>query len=155
MHGRLLPDWFVAVVDKSDLITRASEGEVLPMLGLVKASASQTAGAFELLEYRGPIQPPPHVHREHDEAFFILEGSFTFTLGTDVFDVSAGDLVRVPRGTRHGFSATTEARALLLTVPAGLEGFFQELADGIAAGKSSEEVRAILAGRYDSYPAPS
>jgi quercetin dioxygenase-like cupin family protein len=95
------------------------------------------------------------VHREHDEAFFILEGSFTFTLGTDVFDVSRGDLVRVPRGTRPGFSATIEARALLLTVPAGLEGFFQELASGIAAGKSSEEIRAALAGRYDSYPAPS
>lgn len=124
------------------------------MLGVVKASAEQTAGAFELLEYRGPIQPPPHVHREHDEAFFILEGRFSFTLGHDVFDVAGGDLVRVPRGTRHGFSATTEARALLLTVPAGLEGFFRELVGAIAAGKNNEEIRAALAGRYDSYPAP-
>lgn len=124
------------------------------MLGVVKASAEQTAGAFELLEYRGPIQPPPHVHREHDEAFFILEGRFSFTLRYEVFEVAAGDLVRVPRGTRHGFSATTEARALLLTVPAGLEGFFRELASGIAGGKTSEEIRAALAGRYDSYPAP-
>jgi mannose-6-phosphate isomerase-like protein (cupin superfamily) len=142
------------MVAMSDLITRAGEGETLPMLGVIKASAHQTAGAFELLEYRGPIHPPPHVHREHDEAFFILEGSFIFTLGTDVFDISTGDLVRVPRGTRHGFSATTDSRALLLTVPAGLEGFFRELASGIAEGRSSEEIRATLAGRYDSYPAP-
>jgi mannose-6-phosphate isomerase-like protein (cupin superfamily) len=124
------------------------------MLGLVKASARHTAGAFELLEYRGPIQPPPHVHREHDEAFFILEGEFMFTLERDEFDVRDGDLVRIPRGTRHGFSAASGARALLLTVPAGLEGFFRELTDGIATGSTSDEIRARLAGRYDSYPAP-
>jgi mannose-6-phosphate isomerase-like protein (cupin superfamily) len=142
------------MVDVAHLITRAAEGDNLPMLGLVKASENQTAGGFELLEYRGPIQPPPHIHREHDEAFYILEGTFTFTLGTDPFDVAAGDLVRVPRGTRHGFSAAAGARALLLTVPAGLEGFFRELAAGIAEGKTSEEIRAALAGRYDSHPAP-
>lgn len=72
-----------------------------------------------------------------------------------MFDISTGDLVRVPRGTRHGFSATIDARALLLTVPGGLEGFFRELANGIADGKTSDEIRAALAGRYHSYPTPA
>jgi hypothetical protein len=40
----------------------------------------------------------------------------------------------------------------LLTVPAGLEGFFRELANAIADGKTSDEIRTVLAGRYDSYP---
>jgi quercetin dioxygenase-like cupin family protein len=130
------------------------EGEVIPGLGLVKITAGQTGGSFELIEYRGPIQPPPHVHREHDEAFYILDGEFTFTLGVEEFPARSGDLVVIPRGTRHGFTASAQARALLTTVPAGLEGFFRELADGIAAGKSSAQIRAELAGRYDSFPSP-
>jgi quercetin dioxygenase-like cupin family protein len=92
--------------------------------------------------------------REHDEAFYILDGRFTFTLGLDECEVERGDLVWVPRGTRHGFSAARDARALLLTIPAGLEGFFRELTAGIAAGRTSEQIRAALAGRYDSVPAP-
>jgi mannose-6-phosphate isomerase-like protein (cupin superfamily) len=138
----------------ADFVTRAEAGAVLPMLGVVKATARDTNGAFELLEYHGPIQPPPHIHREHDEAFYILAGSFTFILGTDECAAARGDLVWVPRGTRHGFRAASDARALLLTIPAGLEGFFRELSAGIAVGKTSDEIRAALAGRYDSVPAP-
>jgi quercetin dioxygenase-like cupin family protein len=65
-----------------------------------------------------PLQPPPRIHQEHDEAFHILGGTFTFVLGTE-------ELVVIPMGTRHGFSAGAGSRALLLVVPAGLEGFFR------------------------------
>jgi len=66
----------------------------------------------------------------------------------------AGSLVFVPRGTtRHGFTASDGASALLVVVPGGLEGFFVELGAGLEAGRTSAEVRAALAGRYDSYPA--
>jgi len=38
-------------------------------------------------------------------------------------------------------------------VPAGLEGFFEELGSGIAAGKTGQEMGDALKGRYDSIPA--
>jgi hypothetical protein len=38
------------------------------------------------------------------------------------------------------------------TIPAGLEGFFEELGAGLAAGKTSEAIRRELAGKYDSIP---
>ena len=60
----------------------------------------------------------------------------------------------VPRGWRHGFNVEPGSQALLLVIPAGLEGFFQDLGAGIAAGRSSQEIRASLAGKYDSYPDP-
>jgi hypothetical protein len=41
---------------------------------------------------------------------------------------------------------------LLIIAPAGLDGFFAELGDGLAAGRSSDEIRAALAGKYDSTP---
>ncbi len=128
-------------------------GTTLPLVGLLRASSADTADSFELIEYEGPLQPPPHIHRERDEAFYILGGTFTFTLGSDEVEAPEGSLVLIPRGTRHGFSAPTGSRALLLVVPAGLQGFFAELGAGIAAGRSSQEMRDVLAGRYDSHPA--
>jgi mannose-6-phosphate isomerase-like protein (cupin superfamily) len=135
-------------------VARGADGGSLPLVGLLKASGLQTAGAFEVIVYEGPIQPPPHIHREHDEAFYILGGSFVFTLDREQIDVGGGDFVYVSRGTRHGFTASEDAKALLLTVPAGLAGFLEELGTGIATGKTSEETRAALAGRYDSFPSP-
>jgi quercetin dioxygenase-like cupin family protein len=85
--------------------------------------------------------------------FYILDGDFSFTLGTDELEVGAGSLVFIPRGTRHGFKAGPGAGALLLTIPSGLEGFFEELGTGLAAGRSNEEMRAAPAGKYDSFPA--
>jgi hypothetical protein len=43
---------------------------------------------------------------------------------------------------------------LLFIIPGGLEGFFRELGAGLEAGKPSAEIRAGLAGKYDSFPAP-
>ncbi len=42
---------------------------------------------------------------------------------------------------------------LFFVMPAGLEGFFKEMGEGFAAGRSEPDVRAALAGKYDSWPA--
>jgi quercetin dioxygenase-like cupin family protein len=130
------------------------DGLPLPFIGTAKAVEVQTGGSFEVIEVSAPIGPPPHIHREHDEGFFILEGSFNFVLGREQFDAPQGSFVFVPRGTRHGFVPTAGARALLFIVPSGLEGFFRELGEGLAAGRSGSEIRAELARRYDSEPIP-
>lgn len=130
------------------------DGTELPFIGRLSASAADTGGAFELIDYLGPATPPPHVHREHDEAFYIVAGAFRFLLGDEWFDAPSGSLVVVPRGTRHGFETQPGSRALLFTTPAGLEGFFRELGEGLAEGRSSQEIRSALAGRYDSHPDP-
>ncbi|MDP9325976.1 MAG: cupin domain-containing protein [Candidatus Dormibacteraeota bacterium] len=124
----------------------------LPFIGTLKVSAQESGGALEVIEYLGPAAPPPHVHRQRDELFYILKGTFAFSLGTDDFDVEQGGTVFVPRGTRHGFKPLPGSQALLIIAPAGLEGFFAELGEGLAAGKPSEEIRAALAGKYDSTP---
>ncbi len=128
-------------------------GEQLPMVGTLRASAAHTGGAVEVIEYTGPAAPPPHVHREHDEIFIILTGTFRFVLGEETSEAPQGTVVLVPRGARHGFTIDAGSTALLLVFPSGLEGFFKELGTGLAEGKSGQEVRAALAGKYDSYPA--
>jgi mannose-6-phosphate isomerase-like protein (cupin superfamily) len=136
------------------MVLRPGNGEQLPFIGTLRASAADTGGAFEVIEYTGPAMPPPHVHREHDEIFFILTGTFRFVLGTDTAEAPQGAIVLVPRGTRHGFTIEPGSKALFLITPAGLEGFFKELGAGLAKGQTSEEIRASLAGKYDSYPDP-
>lgn len=134
-------------------VLRAGAGKHLEFIGSLKASGDSTAGAFELIEYSGPAAPPPHVHRSHDEAFYILQGAFTFVLGNEEVEVDVGSVVFVPRGTRHGFKGSPGAKALFFTIPAGLERFFEELGAGLAEGKTSEAIRGELAGKYDSIPA--
>jgi mannose-6-phosphate isomerase-like protein (cupin superfamily) len=133
-------------------VIEAEEAEQLPHFGNVRASASDTGGAFEVIEYIGPSTPPPHVHRVHDEAFYVLQGRFEFVLGQETVSAGQGAFVLVPRGTRHGFTVAPGSRALVFTTPAGLVGFLREVGSGLSEGKSNAEIRAKLAGKYDSFP---
>lgn len=46
---------------------------------------------------------PRHVHREHADAFLVLDGEFTFHLRDDFHTLPAGTLVVFPPGVVHGF----------------------------------------------------
>ena len=137
------------------IVLLPGDGEPLPFIGTLRASAAVTGGAMEVIEYTGPAAPPPHVHREHDEVFIILKGTFSFILRETVINAPQGAVVLVPHGWSHGFTMEPGSTALLLVIPAGLEGYFRELGIGLAEGKSGKEVRESLAGRYDSYPDPA
>ena len=140
-------------------VAARGEGKKVPVVGTLQVSAEQSGGAFEVFVMSarpagasGPAGPPPHVHRHRDELFYIIKGRMTFVLGTREVEVEEGGTVFVPRGTRHGFKPEPDSQALLIIAPAGLEGFFADLGEGLAAGKSNEEIRAALAGKYDSTP---
>lgn len=132
------------------------EGKVLiPGRALLRISAQQTGDAFELIELAGPEGdgPPPHIHLDRHELFYVLQGTVEFNVGHDTISAEAGSLVFVPRNTRHGFKFGSDCRILGLVAPAGLEGFFRELGAGMAAGKSHVEIREALEAKYDSHPA--
>ncbi len=131
---------------------RPGDGQLLPTGQRLKVSSAQSGGALEVFEF-GAGSPPPHIHNDHEECFYILEGVYTFTLGTEQVEAPAGSVVFVPRGTRHAFKRGENGRALLFVVPAGLAGFFQELGQGLAAGGADAELRDALSSRYDSEPA--
>ena len=48
-------------------------------------------------------EPFIHVHNEHDEFLYILEGEGWAYIGGKKFEVKAGDLVYCPVGVEHGF----------------------------------------------------
>src|SRR5258705_4372592 len=102
------------------IVLLAGDGEPLPFIGTLRAAAAVTSGAMEVIEYTGPAAPPPHVHREHDEVFIILNGTFSFILGETVINAPQGAVVLVPHGWSHGFTMEPGSTALLLVMPAGL-----------------------------------
>lgn len=119
------------------------------------ASAEVTNGGYELFEElrltRGG--PPPHVHRERDEAFYVVEGRYTFMRDHETVDLEAGGFIYIPRGTRHHYTTLeTPSRTLILIVPAGLEGFFREMGSRLGGGATALEAMSALAGTYDSHP---
>jgi hypothetical protein len=79
------------------IVLRPGEGEQLPFIGTLRASAADSGGAFEVIEYAGPATPPPHVHKDHDEIFSILTGTFRFVLGHDTAEAPHGAIVRRAR----------------------------------------------------------
>src|SRR5260370_4974493 len=70
--------------------------------------------------------PPRHVHEHEDEAFYVLEGRLTATIGGDTtLTAGPGECVFLPRGKAHSLHAETpEIRGLALLAPAGFEQFF-------------------------------
>jgi quercetin dioxygenase-like cupin family protein len=59
------------------------------------------------------------VHREHADAFLVLDGEFTFHLRDGSHALPAGTLIVFPPGVVHGFDndSSAHARALNLHMP--------------------------------------
>ena len=122
----------------------------------VLAAGDVTTGrAFTMAEFTGGVGPwtVPHLHREMEESFYVLDGSFTFTVGADEIEAGPGSYVLVPRGTRHLIAAAeADSRCLVLMVPGGQEEMFYELSELGADALRDPGVRAAIAARYDSVP---
>ncbi len=143
----------ITTISKPVYLSQPGGGEVLVAAGVkLRVGSQQTGGEFELFELSGTGSPSPHLHREHDECFYVINGSFTFTLGSEVFVAQTDSIVFVPRGTTHSFTHTDGARAICFVLPAHLEGYFRQLGEGMKTGKSESEMRSTLAGKYDAWP---
>lgn len=93
-------------------------------------TGAESGGAYFAMEAIVPPGggPPPHIHRNEDETFYVLEGEVEFLLGERVVKGTAGDFVNVPRGTVHRFhnNGAARARLILTFTPSGIEKFFEE-----------------------------
>jgi len=117
----------------------------------VKADEESTGGVVSVLETREPpgFGPPPHVHHDCAEAFFVLEGEYVMQLGDEEVVCGPGSFVFVPRGVRHGFRTGAAAgRKLNFYFPASMVGYFDELAAALRREGVSDDELAQIAGRH-------
>ena len=95
-----------------------------------KVVGEDTNGAYSVAEVdAGPeLGPPPHIHRDSDESFFVLEGTFDFSLAGHAFSAGPGAFVHLPKGVVHTHRAGggASAKALVIQAPAGVERFIEE-----------------------------
>lgn len=76
--------------------------------------------------------PGPHFHREHVDAFYVLEGTLEFINGTETVRAEAGTTVAVPPGIVHGFTNAGPGRARYLNIHAPDSGFIEYLRHAVA-----------------------
>jgi len=123
------------------LIRKKEGGAVYAITGdlyRVVASGKETDGKFALLDavVSPHAGPPPHVHANEDEMFFVTEGEVTFSTQGKTVTLGPGEFLAAPRNIPHVFRNNTDqpARMLIQVMPAGLEEYFAECAMPYTAG---------------------
>jgi mannose-6-phosphate isomerase-like protein (cupin superfamily) len=108
------------------------EGEILWVLGLfvtLKAHKSEEVSFYEAI-CPPEAGPPPNIHYQQDEAFYVVDGTFSFLSGDRSFETGPGSVVSIPRGTVHTFKNIGESTGKCLiasTLPGSHEGFFRDV----------------------------
>ncbi len=111
-----------------------------------------TGGAFSFFEVTTSPGggPPLHLHEDHDEALFVVEGRYEVRVENAVVTAEPGTLAFSPRGSAHRFVNVLDvpSRLLIVASPGGHERFFEDLSAMIAAGPPSPEKFQEVAARH-------
>ena len=134
------------------IILGPGEGRTIPGTDAMtlKATSEETGGSIGFLEATSPpgYGPPRHIHRSHDELFYILEGEFLFLVGKRQFSGGPGTFVFIPRGAVHAAKVigTEPGKVLAAYIPGGLEHSFEEFAQ-LRTVQGEDPDRSIGRGR--------
>jgi mannose-6-phosphate isomerase-like protein (cupin superfamily) len=150
-------------VESEGLFVGPDAGKALPNpIGgrmVVKVRDGDTGGSFSVHDNIIPAGSPgplPHLHRNHEETFYVLEGELTVRVGERKVTAPVGSFVVIPRGVVHQPSnpATEPTRVLLIFSPSGMEHFFEEAAEehiplqAVPTDPDVLENRAAFAKKY-------
>lgn len=107
-------------------------GRVLEFRGVThKLTSDQTGGAYYLFEtVFGPGDGNRlHIHRREDEVGYVLAGALEIRLADQTVVVEAGSVAHLPKNVPHAIRnpLKTPSRYLFMTIPAGLDGWFDAL----------------------------
>ena len=145
--------------DDGSVMLTPGEGKTVSFSGnRVTLVHGRPGGAYSLVEWvsePGIPGTPLHTHRETDEAFYVLEGTFGFRAGERTFEGSTGAFVLLPKGLEHAYwnEGVIAAKMLITISPPGFERYFEELAEGLASAGEDEQaamsLRRALSEKYD------
>jgi hypothetical protein len=73
-----------------------------------------------------------------EEAFYVLEGEFSFQYNEMVINATTGSFMNIQKGVVHTYKKTSKStgRLLVTVIPAGFENFFEELGVPVTDDKS-------------------
>ena len=118
--------------DPQPIFVSPHSGKRLEFLGVThKLTSDQTGGAYYLFEsvFEPECGNQLHVHRREDEIGYILEGALEIRLADETMIVEAGGVAHLPKNIPHAIRnpLKTSSRYLFMTIPAGLDQWFDAL----------------------------
>ena len=141
----------------SSYLVEPSGGRVVmegPLGVVTKVPGTATNRVMSIVEHpvAGRLLVPPHVHQDHDEWSYILEGRIGARIGDDEFVAEAGSYILKPRRIPHAFWNPEDhpARILEIITPSGLEDMFATFGELGARGELTPQTMAETAARYGS-----
>jgi mannose-6-phosphate isomerase-like protein (cupin superfamily) len=130
------------------------EGRLLRVLNSrleikVGEEAGLSLGMFHSTFPSGTGMPLLHLHRNHTEIFYVLEGELQFQLGDEEIHPRAGSTIVVPPRTPHCFrnAGSGDVRWLVIGSPAATITAIEEAG---ALPPGDIDAMAALFERYDS-----
>ena len=89
---------------------------------------------------------PLHLHRNDDEAWYVLEGTLCVKRGDEIVELPAGSAALVPRGTPHTYwNPTTERVRYLLIMTPRIHRLIQEI------HATKERTPAIMRALFEKF----
>jgi quercetin dioxygenase-like cupin family protein len=92
---------------------------------------AETEGQIAVLEISAPpgSGPPLHSHTRESEAFYVIEGEFSFQYGDERMAIKQGAFLYQKKGIPHTYKnvGNSTGRLLFTIIPAGFEDFFAEV----------------------------
>jgi len=101
-------------------------------LARIALDGDASGGAFDVVEIEGRRgdMPPLHVHRDHDEAFHVVEGRLSVHLPDRTVELGPGEALFAPRGVPHVYRVESErAKWLGISTPARFADFVRDASD--------------------------
>ena len=116
-------------------------------------TGAESGGTYFAMEALVPPGggPPPRIHRNEDETFYVVEGEMSIRLGESTVVAGAGDLVDGYSGlvTCDTNDGGAGPRMILTFTPAGIEEFFEEtLEQALDSGLEPPDNHEAVAARY-------
>ena len=105
------------------IVIPPGEGHRLGNVEFLARTVDTPRFTFGIIEIAAGRELEAHVHREEDDAFYILEGEMIFTFGDEEEAAPPGTFVHVPPGVEHGFrnDRPEPVRMLNIHAPAGFD----------------------------------
>jgi quercetin dioxygenase-like cupin family protein len=115
----------------TDMLTTTSQARWwFDALAVIKGTAASTNGQLAIVEVTEPpgAEAPLHVHHREDEAFYVLDGSVTITVGDKTIELAAGGFAFGPRDIPHRYTVGPDGcRMLFICTPGGFEKLVTEM----------------------------
>jgi quercetin dioxygenase-like cupin family protein len=119
----------------------------------VKVSAADTGGAYSLMEdnLKREFALGLHLHRQHAETFYILEGNVDFYLDGDWLTATPATTVHIPPGVPHAvvLPPGQTGKMLMIFQPSGFDQYLVELAKMTEQDFADEKRVQALDEKYD------